>query len=100
MVPSDRFPVRTSASSITSVIIAQHTRLAASSGLTGGLLTLVGYSAVTAFDPKVIDGIYNITCLVPAAGFLLLALALKFLYPLDRKKVEENTRILKEKRGE
>ena len=47
-----------------------------------------------------IDGIYNITCLVPAAGFLLLALALKFLYPLDRKKVEENTRILKEKRGE
>ena len=73
---------------------------AASSGLTGGLLTLVGYSAVTAFDPKVIDGIYNITCLVPAAGFLLLALALKFLYPLDRKKVEENTRILKEKRGE
>ena len=73
---------------------------AASSGLTGGLLTLVGYSAVTAFDPKVIDGIYNITCLVPAAGFLLLALALKFLYPLDRKKVEENIRILKEKRGE
>ena len=73
---------------------------AASSGLTGGLLTLAGYSAATAFDPKVVDGIYNITCLVPAAGFILLALALKFLYPLDRKRVEENATILREKRGE
>lgn len=73
---------------------------AASSGLTGGLLTLAGYSSVTAFEPAVVDGIYNITCLVPAAGFILLALALKFLYPLDRRQVEENAKILREKRGE
>lgn len=73
---------------------------AASSGLTGGLLTLAGYSSVTAFEPAVVDGIYNITCLVPAAGFILLALALKFLYPLNRRQVEENAKILREKRGE
>ena len=73
---------------------------AASSGLTGGLLTMVGYSAATAFEPQVVDGIYNITCLVPAAGFILLALALKFLYPLDKKQVEKNAKILREKRGE
>ena len=45
---------------------------AASSGLTGGLLTLIGYSKETAFDPDVVNGIYNITCIVPAAGFILL----------------------------
>jgi len=71
---------------------------AAASGLTGGLLTLIGYRAATAFDQKVVDGIYNITCLVPAVGFILLAAALWFLYPLDKKRVEENARILKEKR--
>lgn len=73
---------------------------AASSGLTGGLLTLAGYSAATAFDPDVVDRIYDITCMVPAIGFALLVLALKFLYPLNRRQVEYNTKILKEKRGE
>ena len=70
---------------------------AASSGLTGLLLSIIGYSAATAFDQNVIDGIYNITCLAPAIGFILLALALVFLYPLGRKTVEENARILKER---
>lgn len=73
---------------------------AASSGLTGGLLSLAGYSVATAFEPDVVNSIYNITCMVPAVGFALLALALKFLYPLDRKRVENNAKILKEKRGE
>ena len=72
---------------------------AASSGLIGGLLSLIGYSAATAFDPAVTTGIYNITCLVPAVGFVLLALVLQFLYPLDKKTVENNVSILKEKRG-
>ena len=72
---------------------------AASSGLIGGLLSLIGYSAATAFDPAVTNGIYNITCLIPAVGFVLLALVLKFVYPLDKKTVENNVNILKEKRG-
>lgn len=71
---------------------------AASSGLTGGLLTVIGYTQATAFDKNVVDGIYNITCLVPAAGFVLLALALAFIYPLGRKKVESNVAYLKAKR--
>ncbi len=73
---------------------------AASSGLTGGLLTFVGYTTATAFDKEVVDGIYNITCLIPAFGFILLAGALWFLYPLDKKRVEENARRLKELRKE
>ncbi len=68
---------------------------AASSGLSGVLLTMVGYTTATAFDEEVINGIYDITCLVPAAGFLLMALALIFIYPLGKKKVDENVAYLK-----
>ncbi len=70
---------------------------AASAGLSGGLLTLIGYNELTAFEPKVTLGIYNISTLVPAVGFLLLALVLWFWYPLKKKKVEENVAILKKK---
>ena len=71
---------------------------AASSGLTGLLLTLIGYSSATAFDPAVTNGIYNITCLAPAIGFILMAAALKFLYPLDKKTVDANAEILRQKK--
>lgn len=71
---------------------------AASSGLTGGLLSLIGYSAATQFDQNVVDGIYNITCIVPAAGFILLALALFLIYPLSKKRVDANIAALKAKR--
>lgn len=71
---------------------------AASSGLTGGLLTLIGYTKATAFDKEVVDGIYNIGCIVPAAGFILLALSLAFIYPLGKKRVDSNVAYLKEKR--
>jgi len=72
---------------------------AASSGLTGGLLTLIGYSAATAFDPKVTLGIFNVSCLVPALGFGLLAAVLWFWYPLHKKQVDANVAALKEKHG-
>jgi len=71
-----------------------------SSGLSGLLLSMIGYSAATAFDPDVVDGIYNITCIAPAIGFALLALALFFLYPLKKSVVEENARILAERRNQ
>ena len=73
---------------------------AASSGLTGGLLSLVGYTAATAYDPEVLEGVFNISTLVPAAGFLLLGLVLLLWYPLDKKTVEANVIALKKKRGE
>lgn len=72
---------------------------AASSGLSGALLSLVGYSAATAFDAKVVDGVFSISTLVPALGFGLMILALAFWYPLNKKAVEENVRLLKEKHG-
>lgn len=71
---------------------------AASSGLSGALLSAIGYTQATAFDPNVLDGIYNITCLVPAVGFILLALVLGFVYPLNKKTVDKNIATLKAKR--
>lgn len=71
---------------------------AASSAVAGGLLTVIGYTAETQFDPEVTQGIYNMTCLVPAIGYLLLALVLAFLYPLNKARVESNAKILAEKR--
>jgi len=71
---------------------------ALSSGITGFLLNSIGYSQETAFDESVTMGIYNITCIVPAIGYLLLSLVLYFFYPLGKKAVDENARLLKEKR--
>ena len=70
---------------------------AASAGLTGALLSGIGYSDSTAFDPNVLRGIFDISTLVPALGFGLLSLILWFWYPLHKKQVEENVRLLKQK---
>lgn len=68
---------------------------AGASGLTGLFITLVGYTEETAFDEAVVNRIYDITCLVPAVSFGLLVLSLWLLYPLNKKKVAENAKILK-----
>jgi GPH family glycoside/pentoside/hexuronide:cation symporter len=73
---------------------------AASAGASGILLSLIGYSQQTAFDKGVLEGIFNISTLVPAIGFGALALVLWFWYPLHKKTVEENVEILREKHGE
>lgn len=70
---------------------------AATSGLVGALLSLIGYTEKTAFDPQVKEGIFDIATLVPAVGFILLAIVLWFWYPLHKKQVNEDVRILKEK---
>ena len=70
---------------------------AASSGLTGALLSMIGYSAATAFDEEVVNGIFNISTIVPAIGFGLLAAVLWFWYPLHKKEVDANVEALKEK---
>lgn len=68
---------------------------AASAGLSGALLSLIGYSQATAFDPGVLSGIFTISTLVPALGFVLLGLILWFWYPLKKRQVEENVTKLK-----
>ena len=62
-----------------------------SAGLTGFMLSLIGYTKETAFDESVTNGIYNAASLAPAVAFAVMALALFFLYPLNRKRVLENT---------
>ena len=70
---------------------------AASSGLSGALLTMIGYSKETAFEPAVTNGIFSISTLVPALGFGLLAAILWFWYPLHKKEVDANVAALQEK---
>lgn len=74
---------------------------AAAAGLTGLFLTLIGYEKIEGVPiaETVRNGIFNISTLVPAIGFAILALILWFWYPLHKRRVEENVRILREKRG-
>ena len=70
---------------------------AAAAGLSGALLSLIGYSEATQNSPAVLNGIFNISTVVPAIGFFALALVLWFWYPLHKRRVEENCRYLQEK---
>lgn len=71
-----------------------------SSGMVGGLLSLIGYTQATAFDPVVTEGIFKISCIVPIIGLVAVALALIFIYPLNKKRVEANVAELARRRGE
>ena len=72
---------------------------AAAAGLTGLLLTLIGYEKIEGapLANSVKEGIFDISTLVPALGFILLSAILWFWYPLHKKQVDENVRLLKEK---
>ena len=78
---------------------------AVAAGLSGWLLEAIGYNTKAIEQgvgqtQAVKDGIFTITNLVPALGFILLALVLIFWYPLHKKQVDENNAILKAKRGQ
>lgn len=73
---------------------------AVSSGLVGAILSMIGYTQATAFDPVVTTKIFQASCIVPGVGLILVGLALLFLYPLNKKKVDENIAELKKRRGE
>jgi len=72
---------------------------AAAAGLSGALLSLIGYTDATQNAPNVLRGIFNISTIVPAVGFFALALVLWFWYPLHKRQVEKNSEFLKEKHG-
>lgn len=69
-----------------------------SSGMIGGLLEMIGYSEATAFHPAVTEGIFKISCIVPSLGLFAVALALVFIYPLNKHRVEENVLELEKRR--
>ena len=70
---------------------------ATTSGLSGALLSMIGYKKSTAFDKNVVEGIFDISTLLPAISFILLALILWFWYPLKKKLVDENVEFLRQK---
>ncbi len=71
---------------------------AVTSGMTGGLLSMIGYSQTTAFDPEVTSKVFDLSCIIPIVGFVVVVLALAFIYPLGKKKVEENCAILAQRK--
>lgn len=77
---------------------------ALAAGLTGFLLELIGYNTSAATEGAlqsslVLEGIFNISVIVPAIGFLLLGIILWVWYPLHKKQVEKNVAFLAEKHG-
>ena len=75
---------------------------AAAAGITGLLLSLIGYERVegAGISESVREGLFNVSTLVPAIGFALLALVLWFWYPLHKSRVDANVKILRTRRGE
>ena len=74
---------------------------AAAAGLTGLFLTIIGYEKLEGIPlpDSVKNGIFDISTIVPAIGFILLSLVLWFWYPLHKSEVDKNVLILKEKHG-
>ena len=77
---------------------------ALAAGLSGWLLEAIGYDSKAAAagltqSESVLTGIFNISTLIPAIGFGLLALVLWFWYPLHKKQVDANVKALAEKHG-
>ena len=71
---------------------------ALSSGLIGSLLTAIGYTAEVAKNPsaypEILNSIFNLSCIIPAIGLAAVAAALLAIYPLNKKRVEENVAVL------
>jgi len=70
-------------------------------GLSGYALSLIGYQEMAAVQSdSVLSSLYSVATLSPAIMFLCVAVMLGVVYPLSKKKVEENTAILRARRGE
>ena len=75
---------------------------AIASALGGWSLGWIGYveGSLSGQTEAVKDGIYNIATLVPMILYLAVGICLIVIYPLSKKKVAENTAVLKERRGQ
>lgn len=75
---------------------------AIASALGGWSLGWIGYveGSLSGQTEAVRNGIYNIATLVPMLLYLAVGICLFIIYPLSKKKVNENTAILKSRRGE
>ena len=69
-------------------------------GLSGYAMGLIGYqSAAKVQTAEVLKGLYTISTLVPALLFFCVTFMLVVVYPLNKKKVEENSEILQKRRA-
>lgn len=68
----------------------------------GVSLTWIGYQkgAEAVQSEATINGLYNYVTLLPAIFFAIMLIILVFVYPLSKKKVEENSKILQQRRAE
>jgi GPH family glycoside/pentoside/hexuronide:cation symporter len=70
-------------------------------GLGGFALGFIGFdSSAQVQTEQVANGIYTLATLIPAMLYLIVGASLAFLYPLTKRKVEENTQILKSRKKE
>lgn len=68
-------------------------------GLGGWTLGWIGFDEGAAVQSAgVTEGIYTVATLIPAILYTLVALSLAFVYPLNRRRVEENIASLKERK--
>ena len=68
---------------------------AISGALVGWSLSYIGCDAQQVeLSSQVQDGIFTMSTLIPAGAFLLAAISLLFIYPLNREHVEENNQQL------
>lgn len=76
---------------------------ALSAGMIGGVLELIGYGDAVAKNPsaypEVMHSMFSWSCLIPAIGLIAVAVALIFIYPLNKARVEANVTELKHRRG-
>ena len=72
----------------------------AAAGTTGLFLSIIGYNRTegSILPDSVKNGIFNLSTVIPAIGFFILAVILWFWYPLNKKTVDRNVEILKQKR--
>lgn len=69
-------------------------------GLGGYALAFIGFNAAAQEQTtQVLDGIYTLSTLFPAVCYGIVALIMLFGYPLSKKVIAENGRILAEKRA-
>ncbi len=72
---------------------------AAAAGVAGFAITAVGYDATVGTQPQdVLDGLYGLATLIPGVLFLLGFIALAIFYPLNKKRTDNLTAYLSEKR--
>ena len=72
---------------------------AAAGGLGGFALAMTGYNeSVQVQSQAVVDGIYNVATLYPGILYIAVGLVLIFIYPLNKRRVNENIAVLKTRR--